>query len=156
MERLFAIEVDVSSALVSPFNFTRTGAIAQLRAAVELLDRGYAVALPMVDDAGVDLVVNHRIPVQVKSSGSRSKTGMLHVNLESRSSNDRRVGVPPRPNLSPSVEVLMVYARDTGTWWIIPISAISEAGKLNSTSLSLTEHATRGLSAWRDAWEVFD
>lgn len=44
------------------------GCAAEHRAIAELLERGHQVAKPVVDNDGVDLVVDYRIKVQIKSS----------------------------------------------------------------------------------------
>lgn len=47
------------------------GAKAVHLAIAELLRRGHRVAVPVVDDDGVDLVVDYRVTVQVKSASLR-------------------------------------------------------------------------------------
>lgn len=48
--------------------YMRRGHIAEQWAIAECLERGFHVAVPVVDDDGVDLIVNYRNTVQVKST----------------------------------------------------------------------------------------
>lgn len=135
-----------TSFLGTPAGFTGLGAAAEMRLVAELLDRGHKVAIPVVDDDGVDLIVNYRTKVQVKSGARRDpRSGRLVVFTQRK--RYERDGVK---RLQDHVDVLAAYARDTGTWWLIPRDQITVAN-----AIYLSETAQTGLSAWREAWELF-
>jgi hypothetical protein len=45
------------------------------------------------------------------------------------------------------VNVLIVYARDVGAWWIIPADHVPRAKAI---------HLGRRFDEWQTAWDVFD
>src|SRR3990172_7695085 len=60
---------------------TSIGALAEIRLIAELLGRGHRVAQPVSDDDGVDLIVNYRTCVQVKSCARPREPGSYHFNV---------------------------------------------------------------------------
>lgn len=66
------------------------GVAAEHAAIARLLDLGHKVAVPVTDDDGVDLIVNYRWTVQVKSAAKRNVAGSLVVNLQTTRSAERR------------------------------------------------------------------
>jgi hypothetical protein len=94
----------------------------------------------MLDD-GVDLIVDYRTLVQVRSSGYREPTGALRIGID---------------RLRHDVDVLACFARDTGAWWFIPRLALDHAGVTRTVLLVEDIWRRAGtLSAYRDAWSVF-
>lgn len=135
-----------------------TGAVAEMRLVAELLERGHKVAIPVVDDDGVDLIVNYSLTVQVKSTvctkadkqRPNSKTLLLDLARAGRKHTDpaaRR----PRNMLADHIDVLAVFGRDTGTWWFVPRAAIGTRKRL-----TFSDDPKSVFGAWRDAWEVFE
>lgn len=122
------------------------GGAAEMLLVARLLKDGRKVAKPIVDDDGVDLVVDYNLTLQVKSAVYRGKDGRIEVRLGSSQMSGGRQG------LADHVDVLVVHAWDSGTWWLIPHAAMGRDTK----SVNLYEGSTRGLSAWREAWHVFD
>lgn len=93
--------------------------------------------MPLVDDHTVDLIVNYRITVQVKSASSRDVRGRLSISLGAR--------------LPDHVDVLAVYALDACRWWFIPAEHVG-IGR----TVKLHEGWKRGPSTWLDSWHIFD
>lgn len=106
-----------------------------------LLELGHKVAVPVVDDDGVDLIVNYRITVQVKATAFQHSKGGWQV------SNNRADGPVARPH----VDVLALYVIPIEMWWHLPRGTI---GNANSVTVWTTSH--RGRSQWRDAWHVYN
>lgn len=160
-DRLFDIPVVTESDGAcdqSPVSHQVMGKVAELRAEERLLLRGHKVAHPATDDDGVDMVVNYRIAVQVKTTSSNPRSGVWHVGLESiRASERSRKGT-----LRDHVDVLLVHAYAIDAWWCIPRSALSAVNAYQVSGLQLHEVAgsTRGnaalLSSYRDRWDIFE
>jgi PD-(D/E)XK endonuclease len=110
-----------------------------------LIQMGHRVAVPVVDDDGVDMIVNYDLKIQVKSSGSRSPAGMLLVCLNGRRFRERG----DRGFLRPHVDIVAVHARDTQAWWFLPRNGIIGARQ----NIALSEYGRH--STWHEAWEVF-
>jgi len=121
------------------------GKMAEMLLVVELLKRGHKIALPLVDDDGVDVVVNYRKAVQVKSVG-RPLPGQAFHFLTLRKMNVGN-GERRKMALAEHVDVLAVYAHDACAWWHIPAAEIT--GRKN---LTLGPKQAQ----WRDAWHVYD
>lgn len=121
--QLFALD----SVLPSPgvVGWQAIGTSAQMLATSKLLELGYKVAIPVTDDDGVDLIVNYCVKVQVKSCASRRENGVLQVALR-----NRRKGRGTEHVLGTHVDVVAVYARDTGNWWIIPRDVLGLRNRL--------------------------
>ncbi len=120
----------------------------------KLLLLGKHVSIPLEDD-GVDLLVDYRLRVQVKSSQQRYN-GRLKVSVCKGDS-------PVRRRIMDRIDVFVVYARDTESWWVIPTAAFADAGYVEfPRQFALTEHwqGAKGklgtLSSYLNAWWVFD
>lgn len=150
MERLFDVAsaavngcVSGRSACLDPrLDSTAYGALSELWLQRELLARGHKLAVPLVDDDGVDLVVDYRLTVQVKSRRVQQ--------LETRPGYVYDAVVFKAPGRA---DVLALTAADR--WWFIPRSEVP-----NRSGFSLLLDATRGRAArfqeYEDAWWVFD
>lgn len=147
---LFPVSAGVSETVSRAWSPVAQGAYAELLLATRLLELGHRVARPIVDDDGVDLIVDYHLTVQVKSGRYRRADGALNVNLRAANSQDRRrYGTRA---LGAHVDVLAVLAADSGVWWHIPTSELT-AG---AVGLCVSEAYRRGPSLFRDAWEVYD
>lgn len=133
-------------------NYSRIAKAVEMMAAAKLMLLGHHVAVPLEDD-GVDLIVDYRWCVQVKCSSERDSYGRLKVKLN-KSTRGRR-GV----YLNPHVNALVVFARDTERWWVVPLSAFRSGVP---SQFEVTEHLAPArtklseLSSFLDAWWVFD
>jgi PD-(D/E)XK endonuclease len=118
------------------------GKAAEMDAIGRLLRLGHRVAVPVCDDDGVDLVVDYRVTVQVKSTGCfAGPHGYPMVSLQKGRRGQRsRGGSVVRSH----VDVFAVYAVDVG-WWVIPREAMPRTG------LWLGPRYEQ----WREAWEIF-
>jgi hypothetical protein len=159
-DRLFDIPAaaEVSDlARASEITSSAFGAIAEQEAIVELVKRGHRVAVPVVDDDGVDLVVNYRTTVQVKATTARLESGQVVVSIFSGKDNGAKV-----PGLREHVDALIVRVPADDAWFIFPRSILEEVNAYRKHSLAfhLSPSGTRGisrvLSTYRDRWDVFD
>lgn len=160
-ERLFDIPADVEDSDLARDDVAITsssfGAIAEQEAIVELVKRGHRVAVPVVDDHGVDLVVNYRTPVQVKATTTRMGSGHVMVSLFSGKESGEKV-----PGLRQHVDALIVRLPVEDAWFIFPRVVLEEVNAYRKTGLAfhLNPHGTRGISrmlaSYRDRWDVFD
>jgi hypothetical protein len=145
--RLFDLEPHVPASVAGPIN--RAAYAAEQELISRLLLMGCHVAVPVVDDDGVDLIVDYRIKVQVKTTAQRNSSGALVLRMANRRASERK-----RENrgwLRDHVDVLAVKAIDSGAWWFIP----ADAARGRSGSFSLHERGGRGLSCWHEAWHLF-
>lgn len=124
-----------SAERVAPSRYAALGTAAEMLLAALLLERGHNVAVPLVDDDGVDLIVDYRTLVQVKTSGSRSEHGSLVVELR----NNSKVS-----SLRPHIDVVAVFDREGRRWWFVPGSEVS------SNRLRLRDD-----SPWMENWGSF-
>lgn len=128
------------------------GAVAEHLAVVELLRRGHRVAIPVVDDDGVDLVVNYSLRVQVKNATRlpiEPKPGFVYEKFAWRSKRSWS-----------EADIFMLHGVDTGVsrWWIVPAEHLIGAG----ASLALYVGGTRRMTSLQtavrsceDAWGLF-
>jgi hypothetical protein len=160
-DRLFDIPVVIESdggCDQAPVSNQVMGRVAELRAEERLLLRGHKVALPGTDDDGVDMVVNYRIAVQVKTTSYGPKTGTWQVGLDSMRASERS----RKGTLRDHVDVLLVHAHPIDAWWCLPRSALSAVNAYQAGGILLHEIAasTRGnaglLSSYRDRWDIFE
>lgn len=126
------------------------GAVAEQLAIAELLRRGHKVAVPVVDDDGVDLVVNYSVRVQVKSAHRKRLETVPGYGYQTYSWNSKRGWC--------LADVFLLYGRspDVGDrWWVVPQAVVASA----STMVNLYEGSSRGISAalasYEGAWGVF-
>ena len=135
---------------------TRTGCISEHLAIAELLQRGHTVAVPVVDDEGIDLIVDYRTTVQVKS-GSQQGVGnswnfsIGHSKYKANGARHYRRCL--------EAQVFIFHAVPIAAWWIIPTRWILEAGIGECIGISLT--ASPGKTKYgnlsrtcRDAWDL--
>ena len=115
----------------------------------ELLERGHKVAVPVIDDDGVDLIVNYTLKIQVKSTAIRNSAGALKVEL-CRSCYRNAGGEARDRSIKAHVDILAVFARDHREWWFVPRHALRSSKRLSLADSSPT------YGAWREAWDVFD
>lgn len=167
--RLFALpepEPDAWEARLDDFGPTTTlrGALSEMRAIQVLLERGFKVAIPVVDDDGVDMVVNYRRTVQVKSSARMGHAGRFpswHFGFTA-SWNYRKDGSRSYRPQSATADFWVCHAVPVDAWWIVPREALLETGfrVKPGSAFSLSTEPTNqrkygALSArCRDAWEL--
>jgi PD-(D/E)XK endonuclease len=125
------------------------GSVAEMLLIAELLKRGHKVALPVVDDDGVDLVVNYRIAVQVKSKGFRNPGGAISILVRDHRDKSRRRD-RLKKGLRPHVDILAVYATDVATWWHIP------RAEVQTNKIKFYESSRSRFNRWREAWSVYE
>jgi hypothetical protein len=158
MDRLFLLDDLALTNEQNGEDFNRISKAVELLLAAKLMLRGHHISIPLQDD-GIDLVVDYRLLVQVKSSASRDGNGKLRIGFEGRRWSERegRLSTTSRKGqLRDDVDVLACYARDSEAWWFIPRSEIG-----NAKGISLTEHlqgrrtATSLYSSYLGAWSIF-
>ena len=149
-DRLFAVPKNVTETAFAPGHSrwsASIGAIGEARLVAELLWRGHKVARPVSDDDGVDLVVNYRTTVQVKTCArprkvhGKSQFPHYHFNLS-------------RPDrwLASHIDVIALHAVDAGYWWLLPRHVIG-----TQKGIQVPVAAGKSFAAqWREAWDVFD
>ncbi len=131
------------------------GALAEQLAIVELLRRGHRVAVPVVDDDGVDLVVNYHLRVQVKNA--MRKTQNLGPG-----------GTYPYEGFKWSsqyawseADIFILHGEEAAgsRWFIVPAFAITGHGKTLSMYDAPSAHAAsaaRTVALHEDRWDHFD
>jgi hypothetical protein len=117
----------------------RAGCVAELLATAELLQRGHKVAVPVVDDDGIDLVVDYRWRVQVKSSTQRTRDNCIRFTLSSR-------GRTNATALYSKVDIWLLFSWSDRAFYVVPADEIR--GRTNVDM-------TRKYLAWFEAWHVF-
>lgn len=121
-------------------NPLRDGRVSEQLVIAKLLTLGHHVAVPVIDDDGVDLIVNYRFKVQVKSSCLRDK-------------GDERVyrfaTAPSRAGgrRDAHVDVYVLHGRDTDEWWVVSAANLQTMARFSRTPGSTLD---------KDAWHVFD
>lgn len=124
------------------------GAVAELEAQALLVARGHKVAVPVVDDDGVDLIVDYRTLVQVKTTRQVNSQGVPHVQFKRNSYQRRRDGSLRNRGgrgLPPHVDVVLVQVAGVG-WYVVPRASVPSSGIVFGP----------GMDQWREAWDVFD
>jgi hypothetical protein len=120
----------------------RSTTACELRAIANLLELGHKVAVPVVDDDGVDLVIDYHLRANVKSCAR-----LLGDRWEFEfKATRKKVRVPIR------VDFFFLYALDVDAWWIIPASEIqTKDGTIRR--ISIAPDGPRD-QTWRDAWHA--
>lgn len=142
----------VEEALLAPASappqLTRAaGASSEMLVVSRLLLLGHRVALPVLDDDGVDLVVNHRTTVQVKSAANVRHGGYLFC------------GGHGLPLLRDHVDVVVLHGREGDHWWVIPTAVLRNAGVGKTVRIPVPGVDPRRpprFAEWLDAWAAFD
>lgn len=115
------------------------------------MQAGYKVAVPVCDDDGVDLIVNYRTTVQVKKMRPNGTAGGFKVKLM-----DRRA----RLQTVYRADVFALYAEPLDSWWLIPSQVLNDLRGFRYELTLSPDPQKRSknapLSAWRDAWSVFE
>ena len=119
------------------------GQAAVLLCAARLMQRGYDVDFPAVDNRGVDLKV-HGLGVQVKSTRTAcSERGRQFWRFSAGGAERRTFGM-----IASRVAAVAFYAHDADAFWLVPSTALRA-----SASRAVRFY---GDSDWREAWDVFD
>ena len=151
-EPLFAVpDPGDDEAPADEVSSSAVGQIAEYRAVAELLARGHRVARPVVDDDGVDLIVDYGTTVQVKStSGWDAAKGRFRFHTRSGSGIRQqyragavKVGVPA------NVDVLLCHSLAEGLWWVMPAEALERRSNANVVPGNRLDH-------YRDNWRLFE
>lgn len=121
--------------------------------AAKLIDLGYPVAVPLVDDGDfIDLIAAHRVTVQVKTKDHQHPNGGYGFNYQDRS----------RPGgTTDDLDVIICWGRETDQWWVIPKERLDELGHVSVITLSPNPryNNTRFAQLNRDcieAWHLID
>ena len=139
---------------------TLNGALSEQAAIDRLLRLGYKVAVPVIDDDGVDLVVNYRHTVQVKSTQHINRGGQSWVFSAARAW--YRGGSLYKYATKPGTATFFVcHAVPIDAWWVVPRQQLHEAGwppaglgfSLVSDPVRRTKYAALS-AACRDAWHL--
>jgi hypothetical protein len=132
----------------APSQFTRAaGASSEMLVVSRLLLLGHRVALPVLDDDGVDLIVDHRTTVQVKSAAQVRHGGYLFC------------GGHGLPLLRSHVDVVVLHGREGDHWWVVPTSVLRNAGVGKTVRIpipGMDPSRQPRFAEWLDAWPVFD
>lgn len=137
-------------AALSP-SCSAVGLLGEQLAIVELMRRGHKVAVPIVDDDGVDLVVNYRLRVQVKSSGLQRvepKRGYVYYQYAWSQLNRSRGKC--------DFFLLHALAVDgADRWWVVPAGAMPLRNDLRFTADASKGWGLR-LAVYENAWGLLD
>lgn len=151
MDSLF----DVASAAVNgrttaSADCSAYGAVAEHLAIVELLRREHSVAIPVVDDDGVDLVVNYQLRVQVKNC-QRTKLTPVPGYTYSRFAWSSR-------QLWEKADVFLFHALDDGRsrWWVVPAAVLAGYSTTVSMYSGGKRHKVSRIAQYEDGWGLFD
>jgi hypothetical protein len=135
------------------------GGMAELEAVLALARRGHKVARPVVDDDGIDLIVDYRICVQVKSSSGGQEGAVYSFSFGS--GRDRRAYARGQ-RADIRADFVLCFASDIAVWWVVPRAWLYEAGYESSRrgfSLSANPNLQTkygGLAVrCREAWHLF-
>lgn len=152
MDGLFdvASSVAVNAAPDGRWASSATGKVSELAATARLLALGRKVAVPVVDDDGVDLVVDYRVRVQVKSALAPKTWETVSGYEYSAYRFDSKRGWS-------NADVFVLHGQDADRWWVVPAAALIGLGR----SVSFYEGPGRGraraiAARYEDAWDVFD
>jgi hypothetical protein len=153
--RLFAVpDVVRGVGSLEGLSHSVLGRIAELKAEIRLLELGHKVARPGLDDDGVDLVVDHRLAVQVKSTGrcgAASSRASGSYEFEFRrplKDGGRGLSVAERRRDVSHIDFFLFYARDIDAWWVVPGQMLSSVSRFRITP------GARSDMRWREAWDL--
>lgn len=122
------------------------GTIAEMRLVAELLSRGFKVAKPIVDD-GVDLVVNYKLCLQIKSMSKATSFNSYQFKIRNEWKTSKG-----SIDLAPEVDIIALYAIDIDGWWLIPREEVEGV-----TTICITPEYVKNIyNRWRDAWFLLD
>jgi hypothetical protein len=120
------------------------GKLSELRAILRLLDLGRKVAVPVVDDDGVDLVVDYRHRVQVKSAGRASWPNGNTYTFAGGGTWYLADGTRKHGGLALSEpDFLLCHAVPIDTWWVVPLPWLREVGFHAGSKLALSLRVSR-------------
>lgn len=129
------------------------GRASEFEVIARLLRSGHKVAVPVVDDDGVDLVVNYRTTVQVKMSG------VFQV-AQGPNPEKYQYNIFKSPSKTWNADVFIFHGVGPlgDTWWVIPAGVLADYGHSSSQSLRppTVANPTPRWHEWIDAWHVFD
>lgn len=133
--------------LTIPRATAHLGAVSEHLVIAKLLALGHRVAIPVVDDDGVDLVVDYRRTVQVKSS--------MAANVH----NGHRFHVFTDPKNRWKADYFVFHGRGElpDTFWVVPGGVLREENVGQSVSL----HPDKGgrssrFARYIDAWHLLE
>lgn len=155
--RLFEVPRTLEAPVESSSDYGLISKAVELLLAAQLMLRGHHVSMPLQDD-GVDLVVDYRTLVQVKSSATRTRPGMLYVQFDGRRFRERKTG-SRKGRIRADIDIVACYARDTERWWFIPKAALEDAGSDAGVPLYEGRFPTRAAAPfcrYLAAWDIFD
>ena len=166
--RLFALPDPIpggtTEALLEDFGPSTTlrGALSEMAAIQHLLEMGYKVAVPVVDDDGVDFVVNYHHTAQVKSSRRQQSTSwMFNYSTGATYRADGSRLYRRRPT---HAAFFICHAVPIDAWWVIPRERLAEAGFSLESGQGFTLSSdpqirskySRLAAECRDAWELLE
>lgn len=121
------------------------GMASQMDVVATLLRLGHKVAVPVVDDDGVDLVVDYRWKVQVKFTSLVSANG-LPILAATRMVRARKGGVVKWRTVAAHVDVLVCVVAGVGVY-VMPAAVVMDKRNVSFGA---------SMDQWREAWSVFD
>lgn len=121
------------------------GTIGEAKAIAKLLELGHAVAIPVVDD-GVDLVVDYRLRVQVKTCSKamppRPGVPLPYYGFSTAGGTKWRRGT----RRLTYADFVICHVLSDELWWVIP------SAELRAASIQVTPGSR--YHRYRDAWDV--
>lgn len=163
--RLFALpDPVVADSHSDGMTTSHRGAVSEYLAIAKLLELGHRVAVPVVDDAGVDLIVDYRTTVQVKMRTEATEPGGNSFPFPLGRGRYRRDGEYVRglKGGGNQADILLCHAVAPDAWWVIPWAWLFESGWTTDTlGFGLTLEPTRASKygalsqRTREAWHLF-
>jgi hypothetical protein len=143
--QLFEVASAEAGAMPVKVSTSAVGMASQMEVVAELLRLGHKVAVPVVDDDGVDLVVNYSVKVQVKFTSLTTPNG-LPILTAGRMVRARKGGPLKWRTVQSHVDVLVCVVAGVGVY-VMPVEVV-----LKKRNVSLGP----SMDQWREAWSVFD
>lgn len=122
------------------------GTATELEVIARLLRLGHKVATPVVDDDGVDLIVDYRTLVQVKYTGLKHPKTGAGIFCPIRTVRAREGDARRRVSIAAHVDVVVVEVAAVG-FFVVPRDVIGDRRNV---------YFGPGMEQWREAWSVFD